>query len=128
MRQTFCDIVEAGRDLTHPRFATARGDRCGAFRLRHPKTGATLLVIASDASDWEAHALPLPRWEHVSVSLPGRCPTWEEMRWVKALFFENSECVVQFHPPEESYVNFHPHCLHLWRVAAGFPMPPLQCV
>jgi len=54
-------------------------------------------------------------WEHVSVSLPHRCPTWDEMNFVKAQFWDETECVVQFHPPKSEYVNVHPYCLHLWR-------------
>lgn len=54
-------------------------------------------------------------WDHVSVSLPTRTPTWEEMCHVKDLFFELNETVVQFHPSIEEYVNNHPYCLHLWR-------------
>lgn len=68
-------------------------------------------------------------WEHVSVSLPQRCPTWDEMCFVKNLFWDEDETVVQFHPPKRDYVNTAETCLHLWRFAAGvFPMPPLECV
>ncbi len=56
-------------------------------------------------------------WDHVSVSIPGatRTPTWEEMCVIKDLFFNKDEIVIQFHPPESEYVNFHKYCLHLWR-------------
>lgn len=63
-------------------------------------------------------------WEHVSVSLRHRCPTWDEMCAVKERFFEPDECVMQLHPPRSDYVNFHPHCLHLWRpLEAEIPRP-----
>lgn len=58
-------------------------------------------------------------WDHVSVSCPDRCPTWEEMCYVKDLFFDDEECVVQFHPPKSQYVNYHPRTLHLWRPQAA---------
>ena len=51
----------------------------------------------------------------ISVSLVDRCPTWQEMCGVKRRFFEPEDCVVQYHPPESTYVNDHPYCLHLWR-------------
>jgi hypothetical protein len=60
-------------------------------------------------------------WEHVSVSLglPGRnalrCPTWEEMCYIKQLFWDPEDCVVQYHPAKSEYVNRHPFVLHLWR-------------
>jgi hypothetical protein len=74
-----------------------------------------LRVIASDQGGWE----------HVSVSLPTRCPTWDEMSFVKGLFWSEEDCVVQFHPPRSEYVNLHPFCLHMWRpVGADIPLPP----
>ena len=64
-------------------------------------------------------------WEHVSVSYPNRCPTWDEMCKVKEMFWHDSEVVVQFHPRKEDYVNIHPFCLHLWRkVGQDFETPP----
>jgi hypothetical protein len=54
-------------------------------------------------------------WEHVSVSVDGRVPNWQEMCFVKNLFWSDEECVVQFHPPKSEYVNLHPYCLHLWK-------------
>ena len=64
-------------------------------------------------------------WDHVSVSLPDRTPTWEEMVLVKSLFFTDEEPVIQFHVPLVWKINCHPHCLHLWRLQAGdIPLPP----
>lgn len=74
-----------------------------------------LLVIASDEAGWE----------HVSVSLPNRCPTWPEMCLIKGMFWGDEDCVVQFHPLESEYVNNHPYCLHLWRPSGqDIPTPP----
>jgi len=75
----------------------------------------TLRIIASDGMGWE----------HVSVSLANRLPTWNEMCLVKRMFWDEEDCVVQFHPPKSQYVNCHPYCLHLWRkVGSEFEMPP----
>ena len=91
-------------------FFIPRVSKAGPFRLT---------VIASTDGEWE----------HVSVSLPRRCPTWEEMCFVKSLFWDAEDCVVQFHPPASSYVNFHSHCLHLWRnCSTHFPQPPAEFV
>ena len=74
-----------------------------------------LRVIVSDGLDWE----------HVSVSLPTRCPTWDEMCRVKALFWDVEDCVMQLHPPESDWVNNHSYCLHLWRpIGLEIPRPP----
>ena len=63
-------------------------------------------------------------WEHVSVSLKHRCPNWQEMCFVKDLFWSEDELVVQFHPPRSDYVNHHPYCLHLWRPLDGHIRTP----
>ncbi|MBO3274168.1 DUF7694 domain-containing protein [Pseudomonas schmalbachii] len=64
-------------------------------------------------------------WEHVSVSRPHQTPDWEIMCAVKALFWDPEDAVMQLHPPKSDYVNFHPHCLHLWRpIGCAIPLPP----
>lgn len=57
-------------------------------------------------------------WEHVSVSIDQmgkRTPSWDEMCFVKATFWDDEDEVMQFHPKRSEYVNHHPGCLHLWR-------------
>lgn len=83
----------------------------GVFSVASPLSGE-LKIIASDGTDG-----PLERrgWEHVSVSLRNRCPNWTEMCFVKALFWDEEETVVQFHPPKSQWISNHPYCLHLWR-------------
>ena len=64
-------------------------------------------------------------WEHVSVSFSGRTPTWEEMCKVKDTFWNDNECVIQYHPAKSEYVNNHPYCLHLWKkIGSEFETPP----
>ena len=129
MRKTFAEIVEAGRDKTHRGFHTKTGDRFGLFRIKSQLTGATLRCLVGPAELWETEGIPGPPWDHVSVSKIDKPPTWEEMCYVKSLFFEEDECVVQFHPAKSQYVNIHPNVLHLWKLANGtFPMPPIECV
>jgi hypothetical protein len=68
-------------------------------------------------------------WDHVSVSIADRCPTWNEMCWIKDLFFDPEECVLQFHPPQSQYINIHPYVLHLWKPKdIEIPLPPSRCV
>lgn len=101
-------------------WATATGDKFGAFWVPVTLGAPPLKIIATDGRDSEYEV-----WEHVSVSLPNRCPTWIEMAFVKSLFWDDEDCVVQFHPPRSEYVNQHPHCLHLWRpVGQSIPLPP----
>lgn len=64
-------------------------------------------------------------WEHVSICLRNRLPEWNEMCEVKDMFWNNDECVVQYHPPKSEYVNNMPNCLHLWKpINQDIPMPP----
>lgn len=79
------------------------------------------LCLASDRKNWE----------HVSVSLRvknrviKRCPTWEEMCQIKSIFWSDNDCVVQYHPSKDNYINNHEYCLHLWRpLNSAIPVPP----
>lgn len=58
-------------------------------------------------------------WDHVSIHAQATegdfTPFWEDMAYVKALFFKSSETVLQYHPAAEHYINAHEHTLHLWR-------------
>lgn len=98
----------------------------GVFFFPARKPGQPpMKVIASDGPIEEGG----PAWEHVSVSLPHRCPTWEEMCAIKAAFWDDDDVVMQLHPPRAEWVNNHPHCLHLWRpVGVEIPRPPALMV
>jgi hypothetical protein len=94
----------------------------GAFQIMGP-CGASLRIISSSASpeNFDVHH----GWEHVSVSLPNRCPNWPEMSFVKDLFWTEDETVVQFHPPKSDYISNHPYCLHMFRNSrGGHELPP----
>jgi hypothetical protein len=101
----------------------------GAFQI--PFRRASLRVIASRggcpfAPDDIAEQ---NRWDHVSVSLPDRCPTWEELEFIKRLFFERHECAMQLHVPPRDHVNNHEFCLHIWRpIDVEIPRPPAVMV
>jgi len=98
-------------------FCLEKGGDGGAFAI--PFEGRTLHVIASDGGGWN----------HVSVSLNSRCPNWREMCFVKDLFFDPEDCVIQFHPPKSKYVNRHPYVLHLWQPHRfEIPLPPMEYV
>jgi len=68
-------------------------------------------------------------WDHVSASLPHRCPTWGEMDALFRLFFREGETAVQFHVPRKQHVNCHEFCLHIWRpLDASIAAPPIELV
>lgn len=90
----------------------------GSFYIMLP-CGAKAYVISSEGMN------EYP-WEHVSVSIikQDRCPTWEEMCFIKNIFWKEDEAVIQIHPPKSQYVNNHPYCLHLWRHLHDKPLLP----
>lgn len=91
----------------------------GAFMFNVPGEARPVCVVASDGFGWK----------HISVSfgqVSNKTPSWEIMCWIKDLFWDETDCVVQFHPPKSEYVNIHKGCLHLWQCTDGSkqPMPP----
>lgn len=102
--------IEAARNLAHSDKSYGMN---GLFFFK--QKGSTLTIIASDGEEWD----------HVSVSLGHRCPTWDEMCFIKDMFFEEEEVVMQLHPARSEHINAHPNCLHLWRPqGAEMPTPP----
>lgn len=66
-------------------------------------------------------------WEHVSVCPYKKhvTPSWDDMCRIKDMFWNDDECVVQYHPPKSEYVNNMGNCLHLWKpIGLKMPMPP----
>lgn len=112
-------LPEIGR-IEHP-FLGFGNDENGLFVLKDTLFGVSLLCLASNGCGWE----------HVSVSTKTknkRLPNWEEMCFVKSLFWDSEDCVVQFHPPKSEYIDMAP-VLHLWRKTGfDFPRPPKEFV
>lgn len=87
-----------------------------AFLSPHSKARTTLRCVAS--SDYG--------WEHVSVSTDKRrCPTWEEMAYIRGKFFAPDEVVMELHVAAKDHISIHDYTLHLWRPQeAEIPLPP----
>jgi hypothetical protein len=107
MKTIVPEKLEAGRVREGGYATTSVAGMVGAFMVTGP-AGRELAIISS-GPDKEYG------WEHVSVSLRNKTPTWVEMCFVKDLFWDEEEVVMQLHPAKSEYVNYHPHCLHLWR-------------
>jgi len=95
-------------------------ETCGVFDLPHSPTGVTLKIIACSGMGWD----------HVSVSLPNRCPNWPEMEFAKRTFFNDDETAMQLHVPPSEHISKCHTCLHLWRPNDGrqIPRPPSDFV
>ena len=114
--------VEEYRICSGP-YGTKAFEPFGLFIIPGP-CGRELRAIVSSGDNELGIA-----WEHVSVSLPNRCPNWPEMCHVKSLFWDDEETVMQLHPPKSQWINNHPYCLHLWRPLEGeIPLPPSETV
>lgn len=89
----------------------------GAFELAY--NDVLLVIIASSDGVWD----------HISVHSVGehgsQTPTWDEMDYVRKLFFRNDEWVIQYHAPTDKHINDHQHVLHMWRPQIEkLPVPP----
>jgi len=123
-----------------PQYSTTDADGMnGCFEIPYEKDDRIrFLCIVSNGDGWEESHGPGEAWEHISARAQSRnsegrvyerVPNWAEMCWLKELFWNDDECVVQFHPPKKDYVNYHPHVLHLWKPKnIIFPTPPILCV
>lgn len=115
MRRPLPYKVERARVKRGPFGTSASYGPNGVFILDGPLT--RLVIIASNEYGWE-HVSARPEREE-------RTLTWEEMCFVKDLFWRDDEAVVQYHPPKSEYVNCHPFVLHLWRpLDVELPRPP----
>lgn len=85
------------------------------------RPGYGLTVVASPGGDIGGGRIVA--WEHVSVhavinivgSPQSVTPTWDEMDYVKGLFWDASDVVMQLHVNDDRKVDTHKHTLHLWR-------------
>ena len=117
MRSKPIPKAEKARITTGPLRSNSSYGNNGLFIFKYKDH--KLKVIASDGGGWD----------HVSVSLKGRCPTWAEMCFVKNIFFDDEETVIQFHPKKSKYVNQHPYTLHLWKNQTNdIELPPSEFV
>lgn len=99
-------------------YGSTGDDTCGVFKVPAIDGNIMQIVASCDMG-----------WEHVSVSMRDRCPTWEEMDGVKRMFFNPYETAIQFHVPEANHINLHPYCLHLWRpLGFNIVLPPPELV
>ena len=141
MKQALPDVLERGR-VRKGAFASSTGDLHGAFVVRAPGTAVRYdLVILSSGEARERAEVDVgapgesvlreaERWEHVSVSVKDKrfCPSWDEMSFVKDLFWDDTETVVQFHPHKDVYVSKHKYTLHLWKPPYPVPTPPMESI
>ena len=91
----------------------------GAFRIPSPNfRGRELVIVVSDGMGWEHVSVHAERGKELAT------PYWDEMGFIKDLFWDEDDVVMQLHPKKSEYVNNHPHTLHLWRpTSTEIPVP-----
>jgi hypothetical protein len=109
-------------------------DKINQYRLRTGYFASTdldhnngLFIISRNGKVLRCIVSDQLNWDHVSVSIEnGKYPpTWDDMSFIKDLFFDDEETVIQYHPPKSRYVNIHPGVLHMWRPhGVAIPLPP----
>ncbi len=87
-----------------------------------PRNGVRLLCVVSDQLGWDHISVTVKTKKMTQIK---RCPTWDELSFLKDLFFEPEEVVVQLHVPDADHISVHDYCLHLWRKQGQeHPLPP----
>lgn len=95
--------------------------RLGDGAAYQARSGQVVILSGSRQDDGR-------RWVHLSTSFADRLPTWADLRNVKDLFLGPDLYAVQVMPPRALYVNIHPHVLHLFACADGWPLPEFSGV
>ena len=112
-------VPELSRLREGPMHSTSHAGNNGAFLLLSKTTEHDLWIIASDGLGWE----------HVSVHAANArnklfVPCWHDMCYLKDVFWDQEDVVMQLHPRSSEYVNMHASTLHLWRpIGQEIPTP-----
>lgn len=117
-------VPEQYRLVRGPLASTKAMGNSGAFLIPPPagkrKRGdRNIFVIASDGMGWEHVSC------HIVRDKDQLTPLWNEMCYIKDMFWDDEDVVMQLHPKQSEYVNQHAHTLHLWRpINIEIPTPP----
>jgi hypothetical protein len=111
-------VPEKYRVIIGPLKSSESDGNNGCFTVK--RNGFQYNIIATDFGKDEHVSV------HITVGKTQKTPTWEQMCFVKDLFWGKEDTVVQYHPPESQYVNVHEHVLHLWRTPTDELKDPLQ--
>ena len=118
-------VPNENRIIKGPMASTNEYGNNGAFHLS-PSPKRQYMCIASDGGGWEHVSIEV--WITKGKGYITRTPTWDEMCYIKSVFWDDEDTVIQFHPPKSEYVNIKENVLHLWRNIDGHKLPPLEFV
>ena len=75
-----------------------------AFRL-----GGCRVIVSKQRAGW-----------HLSISRPGRLPSWEEVRDARYALVPDEATMALLLPPSSEYVNVHEYCLQLYEIPGEY--------
>lgn len=101
-----------GETRVHAALREAAWPEWAALPLVYAGGGFTALLNREHCG---GHPTDPLRW-HLSLSGPGRVPSWEELVDVAHQLRPGVPFVVGV-PPRNLWLNLHPHVLHLWETA-----------
>lgn len=116
-------VPEKYRVVDGPMASTIKDGNNGCFVLAKKMSGLCyrrkLQIIASDGLGWEHVSCTIVKGKFTYI------PSWDDMCFVKSLFWDDEDVVVQYHPAKKDYINMHKNVLHLWRpIGVEMPTPP----
>ncbi len=107
-------------DKKQPEFIkdNSRRSLIGIFEIPLNKK-ETVSVIADNG-------ISFPEWEHLSVSTSKRFLTNEEIHFIKDIFFNDDEIVIQIYSKNNIVKSKKNYCIHLWKLKTeDIPLPPM---
>ena len=138
---------KTGDKTVNPMLSTAEDGNNGVFIIpwKHPisKKITWLQTIVSQDEQWQHVAVVVLKGNPYKIgkinnnnkkksswgkqsTIP---PTWNMMSFIKDIFWDDTQYVVQYHPSKINYVNNHKGCLHLFRpVGKILPIPPIEMI
>ena len=69
-----------------------------------------LLVVVKSINKWESCEVAVCGFIAGGIEYATRCPTWNEMCFVKDMFWSEDEVCIQYHPDKKNYMGNVPGC------------------
>lgn len=128
MKKKLHDSIERCRINLTEFEQTKRGQLRGLFIVRNAQMQINIISDEGERSGWE-HVSISVKYDHPILGIVDHTPGWDVMNQVKDMFWDEDECVLQFHPPKSEYVNTKQNVLHLWKkVGVNHETPPKELV
>lgn len=95
-----------------PRVTALVGDRMKTLQAEVPDGHLTVFVSRDDG----LFHLSISHRTNDHPPVPGRYPTWDEIKEARYLFAPAEVTMAMLLPPESEFVNVHETTFHLWEV------------